>query len=144
VKSQIKSDAFLGVTYTDLFGFLPGLTSEQRCGVMPQPKPICATITPIIERIVEALASIDEIKTCASPHRHECLIQSIETALSPIELELEDMRNKCADLRKWGESWKRRTKLEMDLNSLRNVEVTNKEPTWTLKQPENSHPTPGF
>jgi hypothetical protein len=105
----------------DLFGFLSGATSEERNGVMPQPAPICATITPIQERILDAMGYAAELIDCTSPARHDLLLRQILMTLTPLEAELEKMRNQCSNLRKWGEQWKRRAKLEQSLNSLPNV-----------------------
>jgi hypothetical protein len=102
----------------DLFGFLSGATSEERNGVMPQPAPICATITPIQERIQYAIEIAVELIDCTSTARHDLLLRRLQMTLTPLEAELEEMRNQCANLRKWGEQWKRRAKLEQDLNSL--------------------------
>ena len=108
----------IGVVGCDaLFGFLPGATSEERNGVIPQPAPICATITPIQEHIQEALGFAYELMECTSPARHDLILRQIRMTLTPLESELEDMRVQCANLRLWGEQWKRRAKLEqMKLN----------------------------
>jgi len=112
-----------GLSSSDLFGFLSGATSEERNGVIPQPAPICAKITPIQERIQDAIGYAYELMDCTSPARHDLLLRQIKTTLTPLESELEEMRNECANLRKWGEQWKRRAKMEQSLNSQPNSQA---------------------
>jgi hypothetical protein len=110
-----------GLSSSELFGFLSGSTSEERNGVIPQPAPICATITPIQDRIQDAIGYAYELMDCTSPARHDLLLRQIKMTLTPLESELEEMRNQCANLRQWGEQWKRRAKMEQALNSLPNA-----------------------
>mgnify|MGYP003629692263 CR=1 FL=1 len=113
------SDA-VGVGCDALFGFLSGTTSEQRCGIMPQPSPVCLAITPPQERVIEALAILEQLKECTSPISSVQLMNQITECLRPVESELEEVRLQCSKLRQWGEAWKKRTKLEIELNSLPN------------------------
>jgi hypothetical protein len=107
------------------FWAISGKTSEERNGVMPQPASICATITPIQERIQDAIGYSYELMDCTSPTRHHYLLQRITVALKPLESELEEMRNQCANLRKWGEQWKRRAKMEQAFNSQPNAKFSD-------------------
>lgn len=111
----------VGIGRSDLFGFGSGSTSEERCGIIPQPPPVCLAITPPQEKVIEALSLLAQLRECTSPIASDRLMGMIAECLSPVEAELEEIRNQCAKLRQWGEAWKRRAKMEMEINSLPNI-----------------------
>ncbi|MFA6043337.1 MAG: hypothetical protein WC718_00005 [Phycisphaerales bacterium] len=103
-------------TERDLFGFGPGTTSEERCGIMPQPPPVCLSITPPQEKVIEALGYLLQLRDCTAPVASARLVNLIEDHLRPVEAELEEVRNQCAALRAWGTAWKRRAKMELEIS----------------------------
>jgi hypothetical protein len=121
IQHDLANDCLaVGIGRSDLFGFGMGSTSEERCGIMPQPPPVCIAITPPQEKVIEALSLLSQLRECTSPIASNRLMDMIEECLAPVEPELEEVRNQCSKLRQWGKAWKLRAKMEMEINSLPN------------------------
>lgn len=84
----------------EVCGFGRGSTNEERCGMMPQPPPVCLAITPPQEKVIEVLSLLSQLRKCTSPIASNRLMDMIDECLNPVETELEEVRNQCSKLRR--------------------------------------------
>ncbi|MBK1856557.1 hypothetical protein JO972_16425 [Verrucomicrobiaceae bacterium 5K15] len=84
---------------------------------MNEPEHLCPLIIESIEHVEEALSLIDELRTCTSPIENDKLLEALKKSLLPIEGKLEKTRAEASLLRKWGQHWKRKMKLYLEIDS---------------------------